>query len=70
MFTTHNTKADRRPADCYCRGQATCENGHHVCTNCTCNVDGAPPEQSTGYGHVNPSQTRLDAWTARQELRK
>ena len=70
MFNPHNTKGDRRPADCYCRGAAICDAGHHVCTDCTCNVDGAPQTQATGYGHVNPSQTRLDAWTARQELRR
>lgn len=22
--------------DCYCRGQAICPQGHHKCTDCTC----------------------------------
>lgn len=59
--------------DCYCRGAAICENGHHICTDCTCDVDGTPQTQAevtSGFGHINPSTARLDAWTARQELNR
>lgn len=59
-------------ASCYCRGAGVCDtcNGHACAGHCTCNLDGAPQQQLTSYGHANPSQTRLDAWTARQEARR
>ena len=73
MFTTNTTKA-RRPEDCYCRGAGICDNNHHICESCSCDEhDGAPQtreEVTSGYGHANPSQARLDAWTERQELRR
>ena len=72
MFNTDNTKS-RRASACYCRGAGICDNNHHICEDCTCDHDGAPQTRSevtTGYGHVNPSTTRLDAWTARQELNR
>ena len=52
---------------CYCRGAGTCEEcGGHTCAGgCTCNLDGAP---QNNFGWVNPSPTRLDAWTQKQEL--
>lgn len=52
---------------CYCRGVGTCYTcgGHECAGQCTCNRDGAP---QNNYGWVNPSPTRLDAWTQKQEL--
>lgn len=60
-------------ADCFCRGAGLCEDcsGHTCAGLCTCDHDGAPQTQAeVTSGHVNPSTTRLDAWTARQELRR
>lgn len=57
----------RRPAGCYCRGNATCGDceGHICAGQCTCENDGAP--QQSLYGHANPTQDRLDAWKAKWE---
>ncbi|GGH93922.1 hypothetical protein GCM10007170_15920 [Arthrobacter liuii] len=55
---------------CYCRGAAICDQGHHTCTDCTCDTDGAPQEQPTAYGHANPSTARLAAWQQKQEARR
>jgi len=54
---------------CYCRGTAVCGAGHHICTDCTCDVDGAPQTQAeVTAGYVNPSQARQDAWAEKLEL--
>lgn len=52
----------KRPADCYCRGAGICDNNHHICEDCTCDLHNDAP-QTARYEHANPS-------TARQELRK
>jgi hypothetical protein len=56
---------------CFCGKLYTCDDcGGDVC-DCTCDIDGAPHSQeAVTAGHVNPSQARMDAWTARQELRR
>jgi len=55
--------------DCYCRGAGTCPDcdGHECAGQCTCNRDGAPQDTMT-YGHVNATQTRLDAWAEKWRL--
>ena len=56
---------------CYCRGMSVCEDcGRHGCTDCTCEVDGAPMtrEEVTAGGYVNPSIARLEAWANKREL--
>jgi len=63
MFNTNTT-----PAACYCRGAAICEQGHHVCTDCTCDTDGTPQESAAGY--VNPSTAKEAAWLEEQEANR
>jgi hypothetical protein len=63
MFTTNTT-----PAACYCRGAAVCEQGHHVCTNCTCDIDGTPQETAAGY--INPTTAKETAWAQKQEANR
>lgn len=55
--------------NCYCRGNGVCDtcDGHTCTGGCTCQIDGAP---QNNYGWVNPSPTRLDAWTQKQEARR
>jgi hypothetical protein len=55
------------PDQCFCRGAGICDNNHHICEDCTCDHDGAPQETPT-YGHVNATQTRLDAWQTKWRL--
>lgn len=53
--------------NCYCRGNAICPScDKHRCTG-QCHCDDT---QQTAAGHVNPSPTRLQAWTQHQEARR
>ncbi|UOD80312.1 hypothetical protein [Paenarthrobacter ureafaciens] len=56
---------------CDCRGTNECGDcGLHGCTDCICDVDGAPQsrEEVTAGGYVNPSTARLEAWANKREL--
>ncbi len=71
-FARAEAQWENRTEECYCRGVNVCPDcEEHACTQCECEKDGAPlTREEVTAGYINPSQSRLEAWAQKQELKR